>query len=87
MYVPGTLGSPNFAEVPLNTAWNNLRNAVAKKVFKINVQFDKNVSRLFLASIARRYMTGIWLIRRITQDNQPINQSINQSIIQSIAKY
>nr|XP_022319141.1 uncharacterized protein LOC111121934 [Crassostrea virginica] len=38
-----TLGSPNFAEVPLNTAWNNLRNAVAKKVFKINVQFDKNV--------------------------------------------
>ena len=60
LYVPGTLGSPNFAEVPLNTAWNNLRNAVAKKVFTINVQFDKDVSFLSFSqyhSISRRYMT------------------------------
>lgn len=38
-----SIGGPSFSEVPLNTAWNNLRNSVVKKQLQIQVQFDKNV--------------------------------------------
>lgn len=49
-YIIGSIGGPSFSEVPLNTAWNNLRNSVVKKQLQIQVQFDKNVSILCFLS-------------------------------------
>lgn len=49
-YTIGSLGGPSFSEVPLNTAWNNLRNSVVKKQLQIQVQFDKNVSMFCILS-------------------------------------
>ncbi|XP_062619516.1 uncharacterized protein LOC134281071 [Saccostrea cucullata] len=51
-----TLGTPSFAEVPLSTAWNNLRNAVVKKNFKIQVQFDKSVQTYTAETISNNIL-------------------------------
>ncbi|XP_056019755.1 uncharacterized protein LOC125671708 isoform X2 [Ostrea edulis] len=53
-----TIGTANFAEVPLTTAWNNLRNSVVKKTFQIKVQFDKNVQTYTAQSISNNILSN-----------------------------